>query len=98
MGKVWEIVMSVLSDWYGLPEVRAIEDKIKVDCIGITMSICMHIGVEYEVHCAFRDVVKHHDLLRKLARISIKSRVRGRFTVTSHNSDGNTVSHTMQAG
>lgn len=88
--------MGVLGDWYGVPEVLAIEDKIKVDCIGITMSICMHMGVEYEVHCAFRDVGKHHDLLRKLAKISIKSHVRGRFKLTSHTSDGSTISHTLE--
>ncbi|QVG63889.1 hypothetical protein Mithridates_00002 [Acinetobacter phage Mithridates] len=89
--------MSVLSDWYSVPEVRAIEDKIKADCIGMNMSICMHSGVEYEVHCAFRDVVKHQDLLRKLAKISMKSRVRGRFTVTSNTLDGNILSYTMVA-
>lgn len=89
--------MNALSDWHGEPEVRAIEDKVKVDCISITMSICMRLGVEYDVHCAFRDVDKHHMLLHKLAKISLKKNIRGRFTLTSHTSDGNIVKHSISA-
>lgn len=89
--------MSILREWYGAPEVRAINDKIKVDCIGMTMSIGVHSGVEYEVHCAFRDIDKHYMLLRKLAKISLNKHIRGRFELTSHASDGNIVRRSISA-
>lgn len=89
--------MSVLREWHGEPEVRAIDDKIKVDCIDISVSICMSRGVEYEVHCAFRDIDKHYMLLRKLAKISLKKHISGRFELTSHTSDGNIVKHSISA-
>lgn len=97
MGKVWEIVMSVVSDWHGAPEVRAIEDKIKVFCIGMYMSINMYVGVEYEVHCHHKDVHMTYRLLRKLAQISLRDGIKGEFTLTTQDVQGNTIRHSISA-
>lgn len=87
--------MSVLRAWYDVQEVRAVEDKIEVDCIGMCMSIDMQRGVEYEVYCAFRDIDKHYRLVYKLSKIAVRHGIRGSFTVSSYDSKGNVINHNI---
>ena len=89
--------MNALSDWHGEPEVRAIEDKIKVFCIDMCMSIEMHMGVEYEVHCHQKDVHMTYRLLRKLAQISLRDGIKGKFAFTTRDVQGNTIRHSISA-
>lgn len=76
--------MTVLKVWYEIEEVRAVEDKIKTFCIDMCMSIEMHMGVEYEVHCHHKDIHMTYMLLRKLAKMSLREHINGKFTLTTY--------------
>lgn len=97
MGKVWEIAMTVLRVWYDIKEVRAVEDKIKTFCIDMCMSIEMHMGVEYEVHCHYKDLHMTYMLLRKLAKMSLREGVKGKFTLTTYDVQGILIKHSISA-
>ena len=89
--------MGVVSDWHGVPEVCAIEDKIKVFCIGMGTSINMCVGVEYEVHCHHKDIHMTYRLLRKLAQISLRDGIKGEFALTTQDVQGNTIRQVVSA-
>lgn len=98
MGKVWEIVMDYYDYWYSVPEVHAIEDKLKVGCI--SMQVCVADRAQYVSYlmlCKIEDINLKHALMMKLARIAQKRRIRGKFIVTAKDSYGNATSHVIDS-
>ncbi|QBZ67127.1 hypothetical protein AM24_002 [Acinetobacter phage AM24] len=90
VGKVLEIVMDYYDDWYAVPEVHAIEDKLKVGCM--SMQVCVADSAQYVSYlmlCKIEDINLKHALMMKLARIARKRRIRGKFIVTAKDSCGN---------
>ena len=98
MGKVWEIVMDYYDYWYAVPEVHAIEDKLKVGCISMQVCILhMERSIAYIMLCKIEDINLKHTLMMKLARIAHKRRIRGKFIVTANDYYGNTTSHVIDS-
>lgn len=91
MGKVWENVMSMVKVWMGVPEVRTIEDKLKIGCISMNACFEWYVGVEYNVRCYYKDIHVKLLLIHKLARIARDKGVRGIFVVTTVDHYGNTI-------
>ena len=98
MGKVWEIVMDMFDSWYAIPEVYAVEDKLKAGCI--SMQVCVVDSAQYVSYlmlCKFEDIHLKYSLMMKLARIAQKRGIRGKFIVTAEDSYGNTKSHVIDS-
>lgn len=83
--------------WYAVPEVHAIEDKLKVGCISMQVCILhMERSIAYIMLCKIEDINLKHSLMMKLARIAQERRMKGKFIVTANDSYGNTISRTIE--
>ena len=77
--------------WYAIPEVYAVEDRLRLGCMKMTVSVDIYGYILYTILCKFEDVHEKYKLMNKIANIALQNRIRGRFILTAHDYYGNTV-------
>lgn len=83
--------MDMFDSWYAIPEVYAIEDKLKAGCISMQVSVDCYGFIAYDILCKFEGAGIKYLLLNKLAKVAQLRKIRGRFIMQARDYYGNTI-------